>query len=95
MNFFFLVIAHLCYLILFFLPTPPGPPSQWDLPAGVETAGHFIAAAPVAPRDKCWQCPHCREHPALLLQHPQLDTAVSHPKPESSDPQQPQLKGVL
>lgn len=32
--------------------------SQWNLPAGVKTAGHLLAAAPVSQGDQRRECAH-------------------------------------
>lgn len=69
--------------------------SQWNLLAGVKTAGHLLAAAPVSEGDQCRERAHCGEQPALLLQHHQLDQVVPHRPPEGADPQQPKPGAVL
>lgn len=78
-----------------FLSPPPILTSQWDLSAGVEAAGDHITSASVSERDQCWECTHCREQPALLLQHRQLDKTVPYYKPKGSYSQQPKSTGML
>lgn len=81
----------------FHFPLLPHPfsSSQWDLPPGVEAAEHLVPAAPVTERDQRRECPHCREQPALLLRHRELDQTVPGSKPEGSRPQQPEPTEVL
>ncbi|TMS06613.1 Receptor tyrosine-protein kinase erbB-4, partial [Larimichthys crocea] len=83
------------YSVYLMVLTSHWPAVKWDLPAGVKAAGHLIIAAPVPERDQRWKRPHCREQPALLLQHCQLDETVPCRKPEGSGPQQPKPKAVL
>lgn len=68
---------------------------QWNLPAGVKTAGHFLTAAPVSEGDQRRECAHRRKQPALLLQHHQLDQPLPYRPSESADPQQPKPRAVL
>lgn len=100
-----LILFHL--LPLLSSPSPPCParcslshlhlvlPSQRNLPAGPEAAGHLLAAAPVPEGDQRRQRPHRREQPALLLQHRQLDPTLPHFQPKGPDPQQPEPQAVL
>lgn len=104
---FFPLLIPFHLLPLLSSPSPPCParcspshlhlvlPSQRNLSAGPEAAGHLLAAAAVPEGDQRRQRPHRREQPALLLQHRQLDPTLPHFQPKGPDPQQPGPQAVL